>query len=106
MEDDSDSEEKVIETAAPEGEPAVGVSVKFYKHIAPRLDPDNYQCPVPDKLLEHSLEEADGKLIFLKFSLQPPTVCLHVTRNFIGWQKKQNYNAPLLITKLTKFYLL
>ena len=33
---------------------------RVYKHVLPRIDPDSYQCSVPDGLLVQSAAEAAG----------------------------------------------
>jgi hypothetical protein len=33
---------------------------RVYKHVLPRIDPDSYQCSVPDGLLVQSASEAAG----------------------------------------------
>jgi len=55
----SDSDSESERTAPPEGEGLPNV-VKSYKHVPARLDPDFYQCPVPEGLLQQTPEEAAG----------------------------------------------
>ena len=41
-------------------EPGGSADVKIYKHIQPRLDPDLYQCSIPDELKNIDRDEQAG----------------------------------------------
>ena len=50
-EDDMEEEEEEVTTTS---------AGRVYKHVLPRIDPDSYQCSVPDGLLVQSASEAAG----------------------------------------------
>ena len=43
---------------------ATGEGVKVFKHVLPRLDPDLYQCSIPEEMQSLSAEEEAGSRIF------------------------------------------
>lgn len=52
-----------MEELAVTTEAGAGEGVKTFKHVLPRLDPDLYQCSIPEEMQSLSAEEEAGSSI-------------------------------------------